>query len=277
MAAPVLLRGARQLLTLRESRGSRGGTGREKLGILEDGSLLIEDGRIRETGIWRRIGNLQVARGARQIDATGCVVLPAFIDSHVELFAGSISPPVIRKRVRSLIAQGTLLVCSSPPPNPRPMQAARAEGLEIRTDTVEETVLPLRACLSWQSCPLPPTSCIGTGFDGHTHLAASMAAAIAIAVMQGAAVEEAILAATLRPARQLGLDGELGALAPGCYADFLLLDLADYRQIPYHLGEHLVRAVYKRGVKVYERGEPYWHGESLNASPISVKGETRKR
>lgn len=277
MAAPVLLRGARQLLTLRESRGSRGGTGREKLGILEDGSLLIEAGRIRETGIWRRIGNLQVARGARQIDATGCVVLPAFIDSRVELFTGSISPPVIRKRVRCLIAQGTLLACSSPPPNPRPLREARTEGLEILTATVEESVLPLCAYLSRESCQLTPRSCIGTGFDGHTHLAASMAAAIAIAAIQGAAVEDAILAATLRPAERLGLEGELGALAPGCYADFVLLDLADYRQIPYHLGENLVRAVYKRGVKVYERGEPYWHGESLNASPISAKGETPRR
>ncbi len=75
-------------------------------------------------------------------------------------------------------------------------------------------------------------------------------------------MEEAILAATVCGARRLGLAEQLGALVPGYQADFVVLDIPQYTEIPYHLGENRVRAVYKRGVKVYERGEPYWHGES---------------
>ncbi len=44
------------------------------------------------------------------------------------------------------------------------------------------------------------------------------------AVSFGVPKEEAILAATYNPARSLGLDGELGAIAPGLRADFLVVD-----------------------------------------------------
>ena len=46
------------------------------------------------------------------------------------------------------------------------------------------------------------------------------------AVSFGIPEEEAILAATLRPARQIGRDDEIGAIAPGHLADFVVCDAA---------------------------------------------------
>ena len=46
------------------------------------------------------------------------------------------------------------------------------------------------------------------------------------AVSFGIPEEEAILAATLRPARQIGRDSEIGAIAPGHLADFVVCDAA---------------------------------------------------
>ena len=62
------------------------------LGVIRDGSLLIEDGRIEEVGTTRRIENLRKARTARLIDVTGKVVTPGLIDSHMRLASG---PPLL--------------------------------------------------------------------------------------------------------------------------------------------------------------------------------------
>jgi len=263
MAPPLIVRGARQLLTLRVSRGSGTGSAKEKLGLLEDGSLLIDQGRIGEVGVWRRIGNLHSARAARHIDASGCLLLPGFIDCFADLFSPPVSPLVIRNRARTLLAHGTTTVCSPPPSNLRHIQLARDQGLDVLTVPAGETILPLRDFLARRPAQWPPTASIGSGFDGHTHIASSMLAAIALASIRGSTpIEDAILSATLGAARRLGLDGQAGSLTPGAQADFLLLEVADYRQIPYHLGENLVRAVYKRGEKIYQRGEPFWRAES---------------
>jgi imidazolonepropionase len=76
-----LLRGARQLLTLRGPSGARRGSGLSELSIINDGAILIRDGRIEEVGLSRRVENLAAARKATIIDATGRVVMPAFVDS----------------------------------------------------------------------------------------------------------------------------------------------------------------------------------------------------
>ena len=87
----IFIRGARQLLTLRgpaPRRGVRFGD----LGLIRDGSVLVDGEKIREVGSTRRIENLAAARSATMIDATGRVVLPGFVDSHTKpLFT---SPPM---------------------------------------------------------------------------------------------------------------------------------------------------------------------------------------
>jgi imidazolonepropionase len=56
-----------------------------ELSIIPDGAILVRDGRIDEIGPTRRVENLQSARGAMEINATGRVVMPAFVDSGVNL------------------------------------------------------------------------------------------------------------------------------------------------------------------------------------------------
>ena len=82
------MRGARQLLTLRGPEGPRRGSELGNVGIIQDGALLISDGIIREVGLTRRLENLAVARNAEEINATGFVVLPGFVDSHTHLIGG---------------------------------------------------------------------------------------------------------------------------------------------------------------------------------------------
>jgi len=59
----------------------------QKLHIVPDGALLIHNGVIEESGPTHRIENLQKARGAREIDAMGKVVMPAFVDPDAVLIA----------------------------------------------------------------------------------------------------------------------------------------------------------------------------------------------
>jgi imidazolonepropionase len=58
---------------------------------------------------------------------------------------------------------------------------------------------------------------------------------------------ESLVASTLNAAWALGLQDEVGSLAPGKWADFLILDGDDYRLIPYHAGHNPVDAVYRQG------------------------------
>ena len=85
MGETYLLRGARQLLTLRGPSEARRGSGLSELAIINDGAVLIRDGRIEEVGMSRRVENLAASRRATVIDATGHVVMPAFVDSGVSL------------------------------------------------------------------------------------------------------------------------------------------------------------------------------------------------
>jgi len=53
--------------------------------VVSDGALLIHNGAVVESGPTRRIENLQQAKTAREIDATGKVVMPAFVDPDAVL------------------------------------------------------------------------------------------------------------------------------------------------------------------------------------------------
>lgn len=85
MADLILVRGARQLLTLQGAPGPRRGAACRDLGLIRDGALLIRDGIIHDVGPSRRVENLAAARYAVEIDADRRVVLPGFVDSHSHL------------------------------------------------------------------------------------------------------------------------------------------------------------------------------------------------
>jgi len=58
---------------------------------------------------------------------------------------------------------------------------------------------------------------------------------------------EALVATTLNAAWALGRQGDVGSLAPGKRADFLVLDGDDFRLIPYHAGHNPVFQVFRGG------------------------------
>ncbi len=93
----ILVRGARELLTLRGDQRPRRGPALKELGIIPDGSLLIRDGIIVQVGSTRRIENLAAARGAIEINAAGRVVMPGFVDSHTHLLFPPPSSPAARE------------------------------------------------------------------------------------------------------------------------------------------------------------------------------------
>jgi imidazolonepropionase len=55
------------------------------LGLVQDGAILIVDGLIHDVGSSRRVENLALTRHAEEIDATGRVVMPGFVDSHTHI------------------------------------------------------------------------------------------------------------------------------------------------------------------------------------------------
>jgi imidazolonepropionase len=79
---PILIRNARQLLTLRGPKGPRRGIELSDLGLISHGAVLIRNGVVEDVGPAERVENLARARSAMEINAAGRVVMPAFVDSH---------------------------------------------------------------------------------------------------------------------------------------------------------------------------------------------------
>jgi imidazolonepropionase len=80
----LLITGASQLLTLRGG-GPRRGNSLSKLGIVEDGAILVQAGKIAAAGSRAQVERLKAARGTDKLDVGGRVVLPGFVDSHTHL------------------------------------------------------------------------------------------------------------------------------------------------------------------------------------------------
>ena len=89
MKPNILIRGARQLLTLNGANEAHRGAAMNDLGLINDGGVLIVNGLIARVGPSRRIENLAEARNAIEIDASGCVVMPGFVDSHTHVLSGT--------------------------------------------------------------------------------------------------------------------------------------------------------------------------------------------
>ena len=69
----------------------------------------------------------------------------------------------------------------------------------------------------------------------------------------GFSAPEALCAATLNAACSLGRGDRLGTLEPGKDADLVVLDLPNIAHLTYELGRSPVRAVVKRGARVFEK------------------------
>jgi len=98
VAQVFLLRGAKQLLTLRGPSGLRRGAALQDLGIIEDGSVLIRDGIIAAVGSTRRLENLKEARTAIEVPANGSIVMPAFVDASLHLSLGANGSPEHKRK-----------------------------------------------------------------------------------------------------------------------------------------------------------------------------------
>lgn len=76
----------------------------------------------------------------------------------------------------------------------------------------------------------------------------SMPKIIALAcIVFGMRVEDALLGATLMGARALNLHRTIGSIEPGKQADIVILNVDNYRKIPYQFGEDIVRYTIKKG------------------------------
>ena len=80
---------AAQLVTVAGPHRPRVGGEMSELAIINDGGMLVQDGRIVQTGASNEIEKALPA-GARIIDASGKVVLPGFVDAHAHpVFGGN--------------------------------------------------------------------------------------------------------------------------------------------------------------------------------------------
>lgn len=97
---------------------------------------------------------------------------------------------------------------------------------------------------------------LGTDFNPGTCLIHSMLFIMALAVLKmQMSVEEALTASTLNAACAVKRADQLGSLELNKQGDLLILDLENYKQIPYFMGHNFIRAVVKRGKVVYKRRE----------------------
>lgn len=92
---------------------------------------------------------------------------------------------------------------------------------------------------------------VATDFNAGSCLTESLPAALSLAVLQMKLTpEEAILAGTVNAAHALGRGHDRGSLEPGRRADFLVLEVGDYREWLYHFGVNLVGEVWIAGRRV---------------------------
>ncbi len=115
MAQPILLRGAKQVLTLRGPSGVRRGSALHDLGIIEDGSVLIRDGVIASIGTTRRLENLKQARDAIEVPVTGRILMPAFVDAALNVTFENVNASAARTHKQKIasLCSGTLALLRS--------------------------------------------------------------------------------------------------------------------------------------------------------------------
>lgn len=417
MKRRILVRGIRQVVTLRGGAGPRRGDQLADPAVISDGAMLIDHGRFVQVGPTARIENLAEARGAEELQCPGHVVIPGFVDAHTHLLHGPpriddfetrikggrsgkgvranegllatmravraapaarlraqavralrqaasfgsttlevksgygldeaaetkmlrllkslhghplgivptylglhVLPPeyagrtadwldFVLREALPLVARRRLAQFADADADPlsfsleqirRFLFAARAQGLGLRlhvppnahpgaialaAELGAASVDGLEAATPAEMDLLARTSTIAVLLPGRTfHLGSGRFARARAIIEAGAAVAlatnfnpgtspscsmpfvlslactqmgmtpgEALAAATINGAHALGIAAEAGSLEHGKWADFVVLDASDYRELPYYFGMNLVAMTVRRGEVIYRR------------------------
>jgi len=94
---------------------------------------------------------------------------------------------------------------------------------------------------------------LATDFNPGSSPTASMPMVLSLAATQmKMTAAESITAATINAAYSLRRGLEIGSLEAGKWADFVIHDCDDYRELPYFFGRDPAVAVYTRGTRIYK-------------------------
>lgn len=100
---------------------------------------------------------------------------------------------------------------------------------------------------------------LGTDFNPGSCPTVSMQMIISLGCLEmGLAPAQAICASTINAAHALGLGRQVGSLEPGKKADVIVLDIPNYRHLPYQFGVNHVDMVIKAG-KIVAEGKRMVH------------------
>jgi len=96
---------------------------------------------------------------------------------------------------------------------------------------------------------------LATNFNSHHNPTLNMQTVVAIACLRmGLTVAEALSAATINGAHALGCADRVGSLEPGKWADLVMLNIPDYRDLAKTFGTNVVHLTMKRGELIYREG-----------------------
>ncbi len=136
------------------------------------------------------------------------------------------------------------------------LEATGEEGAKLLAKSDVAAVL-LPGCALFLDLPLPPARrivdeggivALATDFNPGSSFCESLPLVMSLACTRlKLSPAEALASCTANPAHVLGLDGEVGRLAPGYRADVLILDAPDWRYLAYHLGGDRFAARVKAG------------------------------
>jgi imidazolonepropionase len=160
MEIDLLIHSARQLVTCASPGGPKRGVAMQEVGLLEDGALAIDEGKIFAVG---HTGELLERFSARKnLDASGKVVCPGFVDPHTHVVYAGDRVNEFEMRIRGatymeIMAAGGGIVSSA--------NAVRAASVE---QLVEETRPRLDAMLRLGTTTLEAKT--GYGLDEASEL-----------------------------------------------------------------------------------------------------------
>jgi len=137
------------------------------------------------------------------------------------------------------------------------------KGLKtMRQKNVVAVLLP-GTTLFLKSKQIPPidkmrklglTIALGSDYNPGTCMIYQMPIIIAFGcLLYNMSLNEAIRGATINSAKALGLDKKIGSIEVGKNADIIILDIPDYKHIPYQFGKNLIKTVIKKGKVIYSR------------------------